>query len=212
MSHGFPPTPTHKDKIDTVVKVLASVVDGRTAVYLSAPITSGKRFLEWCTHLNKDLSPFSSQYRDAHIREVIEPNRRHTRALVQKLRCTLPDVLFDPTAVMDLPDWTQGDYRHLWARIIEQYVKTAVFADEWHYSNGCAYEFLIAQQSGAMTLNQRQQPISIEEGLHLIHSAIIELQVNAQPTIFLEAVLRELSKILAINTSNRSIMKQFPYE
>jgi len=178
-----------------LLEILASVIDGRTAVYLSAPITSGKRLSDWQAQRNENLDTSHLAYRDEHRREVIEPNRAHAQSLAQELRRVWPKVLIDPTAVTDLPGWTQDDYRHLWARVIERYVDTIVFTDGWQYSNGCGYEFLTAQRSGARTLAEDQRPLTPEEGEQLIRAAISELRAQAFSSLFLEQVVEELAKL-----------------
>jgi len=197
---NFPPQPTHEHEIEMLLKTLASVIDGRTAVYLSAPITSGKRFADWQAQQNEAFNMAQSTSQDEHRREVIKANRTHAQSLARELRRVWSRVLIDPTAVADLPGWTQDDYRHLWARVIERYADTVVFIDGWQYSNGCAYEFLIAQRSGAKTLSEDQHPLTLEAGEQLIRAAINELRTQALSPIFLQQVVEELAKMGDKNT------------
>lgn len=197
MSLNFPPQPTHEREIEAALEVLAGVVTGRTAVYLSAPITSGKRFSDWHHKQTGDVDPSHSNHRDAYAREVVEMNRMHARALAWQLRAALPKPLIDPTAVNDLPDWTQDDYRFLWACVIETYIDMVIFIDSWQYSNGCAYEFLTAQRHGIATFDERLQPLHPTDGVRLLREAIAELHARRQPTSFLESVVAELSTLQA---------------
>jgi len=196
VTDDFPPLSTHEQQIDILLATLASIIDGRTAVYLSAPITSGKRFSEWHTKRNGDFNPSHPEHQAEHQREVIDPNRAHAQSIARQLRSQWAKVLIDPTAVADFPRWTQGDYRCLWARVIKQYVDTVIFVDNWQYSNGCAYEFLIAQQIGATTLRENRQPLLLPEGEQLIKMALADMR--GQPfssTFFLEQVVEELAKL-----------------
>jgi hypothetical protein len=122
----------------------------------------------------------------------MEPNRAHVRSLIRKQRNTLGRVVIDPTALDALSGWTQDDYRVFWGRVIERYVSTVIFADDWQYSNGCAYEFLVAYRTGARAVDERQSLLTLEEGLQLIISAIIEMKSHDVPTEFLEYVREEL--------------------
>jgi len=196
VTDDFPPRSTHEQEIRALLEILASVIEGRTAVYLSAPITSGKRFSEWHTQRNGDFNPSHPEHRAEHQREVIDPNRAHAQSIARPLRSQWAKVLIDPTAVADFPEWTQGDYRCLWAHVIQQYVDTIIFVDNWQYSNGCAYEFLIAQQTGAATLREDQQPLTLTDGEQLIRMALADMR--GQPfssTLFLEQVVEEVAKL-----------------
>jgi hypothetical protein len=45
----FPPEPTRVAEIDAVVEFFRGLVASRSAIYVSAPITSGRRFVDWLT-------------------------------------------------------------------------------------------------------------------------------------------------------------------
>jgi hypothetical protein len=175
--------------------VLTSIIEGRGAVYVSAPITSGRRLVEWGKEYHFDKA--DPEHQDEFQREVVGPNREHARQIVRQLRREFPGVLIDPTAMEDIEGWTQDDYRYLWGRIIAHSVKTVVYIDGWQYSNGCAYEFLVAWRCPVETLNEELQPLSLEEGLQLIRAAIAELQEAGQKTAFLERVAEELESLKA---------------
>ena len=192
MKSSYPPRPHHTNEIELMLDILASVAGDRNAAYLSAPITSGKRFTDWRKRRGEDLGPSQPSYQEELIREVLEPNRAYAQLVARTLRGSFAGVLFDPTAVVDLPGWSQDDYRSLWGRIIERYVRTAVFIDDWQYSNGCAYEFVIAKKVGVITLNQNCAPLSIERGIVLVQKAIEETESANPPSDFLQRALAEL--------------------
>jgi hypothetical protein len=80
--------------------------------------------------------------------------------------------VIDPTALPDLDGWTQEDYYLLWGRVIERYASTVVFLDDWQYSNGCVYEFLVAQRCNARSVDERLNLLTLPDGLDLIQKAI----------------------------------------
>lgn len=180
-----------------VLGILASMIDGRSAVYMSAPITSGKRFVEWRRRHKDDADSSRPADQAEFQRAVVEPNRVHARSIAQGLRGLFKSVLIDPTAVADIDGWTQDDYRHLWARMLEEYAEKIVCTDGWQYSNGCAYEFLIARRCGVTTLKENLQPLSLREGMELIRLAMDELRASALPVTFLGHVIDELNKLKA---------------
>src|SRR5262249_39909832 len=126
---------------------------------------------------------------------VVAPNKAHAEAVTQRLRREIRGVVIDPTAANDFPHWSQDDYRALWARVIEEFAKEVVFVDDWQYSNGCCYEFLIAQQNLISTLDERLKPLTLSGGVSLIGSAIAE--TTDQPISFRERVLVELGQLVS---------------
>ena len=195
MPLDFPPRSTHESEIKALLNVLASVVEGRTATYVSAPITSGKRYLDWHAQRGKDTNESQPTYRDVHSREVIKPNRVHAQQVVQKIRRSLAGVLIDPTAFDDIPGWTQDDYRDFWSQVIKKYVNSVIFINGWEHSNGCSYEFFIAQRNGITTLDEDFHPLTFEQGLELIQAAINEMRRQGLSTIFLERVAEGLTRL-----------------
>ncbi len=199
MSDKFPPTTTHELEVDGLLNILGSVIPGQSAAYVSAPITSGRRFADWLKtrNLEGDLS-HPETYQDFQ-REVLEPNCEHARAIIGKLRKKFPRALIDPTALKDIDGWTQDDYRYLWAKVIEQYAETVVFVDGWQYSNGCSYEFLTASRLGEekqrLVLKENLEPLTVAEGLTLLKAAITHMQTSHLPTAFLERTVDELTKV-----------------
>lgn len=175
MADSFPPITAHEREVAALLNILGSVIVGRAAVYVSAPITSGRRLALWVGSRNVEFDPSHPENQAEFQREVLEPNCAHAQDVVSSLRKKFPNVVIDPTALKDIDGWTQDDYRHLWAKVIEQYATTVVFVDGWQYSNGCSYEFLISYQSASehcpLVLNENLKPLTIEQGLKHIRAA-----------------------------------------
>lgn len=193
---GFPPEPTRVAEIDAIVEFFRGLVDPRSAIYVSAPITSGRRFVDWLTTFRRQNSAATDvDYRSERAEQVIRPNRESIRALVASVRRQYSSAVIDPTSVGDLPAWNQGDYRSAWAKIIEQFAHTVVFADGWHLSNGCAYEFLVATKAGIKTVDQLGRPITGSGARSLITESIDELKSLDVSAEFLRGVLEELESL-----------------
>jgi hypothetical protein len=47
MSHAPLPQPHDPIRVEALADVLSSIIEENTATYVSAPITSGRRFLKW---------------------------------------------------------------------------------------------------------------------------------------------------------------------
>lgn len=197
MKSSFPPKTTHERLIEALLNGLGCVIGDRSAVYVSTPITSGRRFAHWSS--TRDIE-FDLSHPETYLefkREVLDPNSEHARVIIKDLRIRFNEALIDPTALRDIEGWVQDDYRVLWGKVIEQYADTAVFLDGWQYSNGCTYEFLVANRMTPRPsiLNEDLQPLTLEEGIGLVKQAILELQNSKLPTDFLQQVLHALTKL-----------------
>lgn len=190
MRHEFPPQSSRQVEIEAIVSVFASIVEGRSAYYVSTPMTTGKGSVE--PHHAVATDRPVPEALDEHRKHMIHYNYAYVQELVQELRRSLASPVINPTAIADLPGWTQSDYRVLSARVIECYVHTVIFVEDWQYSLGCSYEFLVARQTGAKTVTPKLEEISVVEGIRLIREATNELQQTSNNTSFLQAVTREL--------------------
>jgi hypothetical protein len=190
----YPPRPAKCDDIKKILEVLRGVVPRRSAIYVSAPITSGRRLAEWYVRSNGSLPRRSHPlYDEQHVKQVIEPNREHAAAIVNRVREKFPNrIIIDPTAVADLDGWTQDDYRYFWGEVINQSTATVVFVDGWQFSSGCAYEFVVATRAGTEILDEQGEPLSLQTGKGLLREAITEISPAADAATFLHALLEDL--------------------
>lgn len=191
MTPEFPPTPEHPNEIEILLKGLASLIEGRTAYYVSSPLTTGQVAYAW--HLRNGAVRSSAG--DAEFRSmVIEPNRARAGEYVRRLRHSTSAAVIDPTAMDDLPGWAQSDYRSFWGKVIDRYAQTVVFRDGWQYSSGCAYEFLVASQAGARVLREDLTSLTVEEGLALLRAALEECEARGDTPTFLNQVADALEE------------------
>lgn len=192
VTREFPPKAEHPDHIVASVEAFASVVEGRTAIYVSSPLTTGRRAFEWHLKEGRDRNhprlPGSSDFRH----KVIEPNRAEASTFVRKLREDRNRVVIDPTAMKDIAEWTQADYRVFWGLVIERYAEMVVFRDGWMFSSGCVYEFFVAWSSRAHLVREDFAPLSLEEGRSLIAEALGVTREKGASSDFLEDVLDAL--------------------
>ena len=193
MSNSFPPRAEHPADIEILLEGLASVVEDRTATYVSSPLTTGQAAFEW--HLRNGDRSDPDGAKDFY-ESVIVPNRQQAAAYVRALRKARGAVI-DPTAMGDLPGWTQPDYRYFWGRVIELYANEVVHRDGWQHSSGCAYEFFVALQSGASTLREDLTPLSLEDGQELVRAAVEECEARGVSAEFLRGVVGALGELAA---------------
>jgi hypothetical protein len=193
---GFPPESTRAAEIEAIVEFFSGILQPKSAVYVSAPITSGRRFVDWLTNFRQqDVVATEEQYRREHAERVIRANREGIRALVANVRKRYGAQVIDPTTVGELSSWTQNDYRAAWAKIIEAFAHTVLFADGWYFSNGCTYEYLVAARHSIQTVDENGAPIPLSQAISMIGNAIEELTALDAPGEFLRGILEELESL-----------------
>lgn len=198
-SEKLPQKSTNNDCISAMLEVYKSVLDTNGVFYCSAPITSGKRYLDWLKRIEKqfvDIDSADKSYHELHFKEVINPNRKHAQKVIERLRQQTGNIVVDPTALPCISGWTQQDWRSFWQQVIERYATTAFFVNDWQYSNGCVYEFYVAQKKGIPTFNEEQQPLNLAIGIDMITEAILSVQQRGGSTSFVEEVLKEMKDLL----------------
>jgi hypothetical protein len=186
MSDEFPPQPTRPREIQLLVEAFASVLEGRSGTYVSSPLTSGWRAVEYRRRGNSVAPKFTTP--DDFLHQVIQPNRDEAARYVRQLRQSRGGVIIDPTATAEFPGWSQSDYRVWWGEVIRRFVETVIFRDGWQYSSGCAYEFFVAKRAGLRTLNQDMALLDLEAGRDLIKNALAQIQDASASSEFLRDV------------------------
>jgi hypothetical protein len=182
-----------QEEIDKYIRAFESVHPFWAFGYISVPITTGKKLLEW--YDRKDFTTemlIAENLAEANIKipQYIECfNRYHKSEEITFI------TFIDPTKIKE-PKWRQQDYLSLWEQVITKFVKCVLFADNWQYSNGCCYEFLISKRLNLPTYTPDSMVIiSIEEGIRLINEAIKEIRKVNDNTLFLERVIDNLGEI-----------------
>lgn len=204
MSRDPTAIPAALGKVDVDDRTLALILAGvfrcvtepGEAVYVSAPITTGHRFVEWRRGAGADLVKGTERYREEHRRHVVAANLAAARPVVHRARSLLDRVVIDPTALEDVPGWEQHDYHAMWAAVVEQYAGTVVFVDGWEYSTGCVIEFLTAHEKSAVLLDESLTELSPQEGLRRVTAAIADLSDGVLPTDGLEQARSRLESTI----------------
>lgn len=188
----FPPKATQVSDIDKLVMSLGCTIEGRSAIYVSSPLTTGRLAAEWHETNRQTKAAVSSEIANDFITDVVKVNRELAASYVRRLRSLESRVVVDPSALDDLPGWTQSDYRVLWGRVIEEYCEVVVFRDGWEHSSGCAYEFHVAVASNAHLVREDLTPLPMAAGRSLLLGATDEARRSGRSTAFLEGVLNAL--------------------
>jgi hypothetical protein len=195
--NDYPPVSTHWSELEIALVALMSAVPEHSAIYVSAPITSGRRLAEWRSTLPAEFNHNHPDYWTQHTKEVVVPNTASAKPFVAALRARGGAVVIDPTALPHIPSWTQADYRALWGEVIRRFVGTIMFLDGWAHSAGCAYEYLVAYQSQIPAVDISNRPLTATKARDQLQRAIDELRSTGLEVNFHLAVLDELSSLAA---------------
>jgi hypothetical protein len=177
--------------LNEVLSVLDCVLHENEATYISIPITTGLRFLDWYKMEGKNIVS-SEEYHALHYKQVIEQNISASADFVEHVRNTRGNAVIEPTKLV-VKDWTQNDYHNFWIRIINRFIKEAFFMTGWHLSKGCTLEFLTAKRKGIPVYDVDSRPISTDEACTLLESTIDEYAKLGLETAFFSDVVSKLT-------------------
>lgn len=176
--------------------VFASVLGDEKATYIGTPITGGRRFFEWrrSVSTHDQIRPGDAEYEKLLRAHVVHPNLEAVRRTIMTLRRHVEGPLIDPS-VVEVPRWSQEQYRNFWAGVIERFVKAVVLLDDWQYSRGCTHEWAVASMLGLPVYDERLQPLSPAVALATIRAAVEEIMAQGLDATFqrdIEASCKEL--------------------
>jgi hypothetical protein len=196
--------------IPLLLSLYGSVLAEHSSLYCSAPITSGRRYIEWLrsSSLRVDsVEHATTTFKEAHRLSVISPNIEHAQHTIKALRSSTGLPVIDPTHIPAQNGWTQADWLTLWIAVIDRFALAVVLLDDWQFSFGCAHEFLHAHRTGIPTFDERGNAVEREHGMALISAAvddIASIHGNSQP---LRSSLQELATISVKTMPSESLSR-----
>src|SRR5947207_2933989 len=108
--------------LDLLVHNASSYIgNGEKATYVSAPITTGLRYVEWYRSEGRKLNANTEEFKLQYFDNVIAKNNLSARIKIDILRNKISKPLIDPTK-FEWPEWSQITYQTYWAKVIEEYV------------------------------------------------------------------------------------------
>jgi hypothetical protein len=189
------------DRPDTAVEYLQSqllraldcVELAQSATYVSGPITTGRRFVEWYSKFGHTFSPNSTEYRTALREQVVRANEQDILHYAKQFRTLAKGVVIEPTSLR-IENWSQADFHRFWGLVIQRYCSHMVVLDGWQYSVGCAVEFRRAIDHGVCVQSTSGEKFSAAEGRKLVRNAAADLErISAgKPRYALGALARQL--------------------
>ena len=130
---------------DHLLQAMAAAgVHGRNVVYVSVPITSGRREVELMAKLGiRSAAELRETEPELWRREVFEANERDAFDQVSVVRDALwlppGSVVVDPSR-MRIHGWDQDDYNRFWVRLVSRHGRFLVATPGWEFSRGARTE------------------------------------------------------------------------
>jgi hypothetical protein len=178
-------------------QIWRSAFGSTRVVYLSGPITTGQRFIDWWRGGGHALARDSGQYSAALREQVIAPNEEALKLAAELLRARHAEPVIEP-ATLFVSDWSQSDYLDLWERFITDHASRILLMDGWEFSAGCASEFCRAHLDGVPTARMDGTPVVARDGIAAIRRALTEVEaLNPVPQYLAETLRATVDRLEA---------------
>lgn len=181
--------PTFPQTSDAIRRIWHSAFGSRKVTYLSGPITTGPRFIDWWDETGSRLSEKSADYRQSLREHVIGPNENELKLTAELLRAKSAEPVIEPASLF-VSDWSQQDYLELWEEFIATHASRILLMDGWEYSAGCATEFCRAHLEGIPTARVDGSLIVGRDGIAAIDRALAHMERIERPPAYLIGMLR----------------------
>src|SRR4051812_39711895 len=87
------------EPLSAIRQIWKSAFGSRRVAYLSGPITTGRRFLDWWVAAGAQIPSDSPAFAAALREQVIAPNEMHLKAVAETLRSKLPEPIVEPASL-----------------------------------------------------------------------------------------------------------------
>ena len=171
LAHGR----TYGEEVRIELSLLDCALDGERAIYASSELTSGRRTYELLRqHGVRDLPALREKLGAPEVQRLLwQPNVAAAAAFARSLRESFGgrELVVTP-AFFSAPGWSQAEYLAFWETLIRTRFKAVYFHPDWEYSNGCAFEFAVAQSAGLPTFDAAGRPLDRAAGTERLTAAV----------------------------------------
>lgn len=167
-----------------------------SAVYISCPITTGKRLLEW----QLIGSQLSKEALEKHLKSreelVTERNIQEAKALVIRARKKFRRLVIDPTQLPNFDSWNQDDFNGFWNRVIRNFVSVLVVSEGWEFSTGSTLEYQVALDCQLTILDHEFKPIRPQDALTKLQAAEKQFNLLLLKNLAINKTIQQISTYL----------------
>ncbi len=190
-------TRLYREEAEIAFSALDCVLNGEKAIYASSELTTGARFyqalreygVKTAKDLKQKLGPEWYQI------NIWDRNVAAANAFAAEVRARLAGPFVITPAPFAAPGWSQPEYLAFWEALIRTRIKAAWFNSNWQFSNGCTFEFAVAQDSGLPTFDAEGKPLDLHRGIQLVAEAVRLLEADHFDTAKLRENQSHLQKI-----------------
>lgn len=171
----------YREEVAMALSAIDCVLNGRPAVYASTELTSGRRLYDalrengvrTATELREKLG---APWFEANIWNANVSKARDFAVFVKDTRRRLGDgsEVITP-APFAAPGWSQPEYLAFWELLLRGRINSTWFNENWQFSNGCTFEFAVAQDAGLPTFDAQGEALTVRAGLMLMEQAVQRL-------------------------------------
>ncbi len=163
--------------MNDILDILKCILDGSKVLYVSTPINTGEKYIEW--YIENAGEKSNHEKENSKIQYVIDPNVKNAKNCIERIRKSTEKTVVDPTA-LELKSfiWSQTEYYEFWSEFIKSFVDEIVFLDGWEYSIGCCHELLSAVENNIDMFTQNLQPMTVYESIEKIKDSIKKYSKN----------------------------------
>ncbi len=167
------------EDVEMALSATDCALNREQAIYCSTELTTGQRVYKALR--NRGLKT-TDELKDRMGREwfrqnIYDVNAHYAAEFAEYVHQRLADdhcIIITP-APFYAPGWGQKDYLEFWRRLLRSRIKSVWFNSDWEFSDGCTFEFAVAQEVGLRTLNRNGNTLDCSEGIELIKTAIEKL-------------------------------------
>lgn len=164
--------------MDSLFNILKNLFSENEIVYMSTPINTGEKFIDWYSLIGKNLTDIE-EFSKERFKKVIKPNIRNAKDNINKIREKTNKIVINPTNFEnEMLSWSQDEFYEFWDRVIKTLVNYVVFLDGWEFSIGCCFEVLSAIESGIEIYSQNEKILTVETVVDKLNDSINRYKSN----------------------------------
>ncbi len=168
----------YREEVAMVLSTIDCVLNRQSAIYASTELTSGSLVYGLLReHKLKTVAQLKERFgADWYAEHLWNVNVGNACAFAEAIRTGLGRGEVITPAPFTAPGWTQHEYLSFWETLIRTRIHGVWLNDAWQFSNGCTFEFAVAQDEGIPTFDARGGRLTLREGVALIDAAIASLE------------------------------------
>jgi hypothetical protein len=174
-------TRDQREEANMILSAMDCLLHREHVIYCSSELTSGFRLYEMLGERGlKTAAELKQKMGDEWFTANLwDPNVRVAVEFAESVRHRYSDrtIVITP-APFSAPGWSQPEYLAFWEELLRTRIKAVWFNRNWEYSNGCAFEFAVAQDAGLKTFDQYGAELSRSAGVELLRTAVEWLEAR----------------------------------